>query len=384
MSNPSHSDDDNLSSSSSKSSSTSLPSACPYCSWNKQSRYLFGHIVSEHYKEIYGYIGTAKDVKDDLEEGNLLRIFWTYNIYKPDDVLKENPDTHNAQVFGCLGCKGSYQKIYKAQSHWKKSPKCHKEHTKRVKKFLEEIEKSENTKNQKPWYEDLSEQELDIGLERFRRWYYCVLNCWIPFLKQHPLNKGKDIAIKYLNFEFRTEFENLKDKLDSYLYYSTFIHNMNIHIDKKFYRSSDDRLPNPWALQDTFLEEGLPPVGTPFDRNPVEEKENQRKLLEERIAQEQQKVYEKRLQEEIAKLKVQIKKEEESGAYEETKEEEKKEIKLETILEEPPKKEKRNSFTIPRPDMTALITTPTAPAPVVYPSIINNTKKKREVKTVPK
>jgi hypothetical protein len=382
MSEHNHSDDDNLSSSSSKSSATSLPFACPYCSWNKQSRYLFGHIVSEHYKEIYGYIGDANQVKEDLEEGNLLRIFWSYNIYKPDDVLKEYPDTHNSEVFGCLACKGSYQKKFKAQSHWRKSPKCHKEHTKRVKKFLEEIDKFE--KNQKPWFEELTEQEIDIGIERFRRWYYRVLHLDIPSCQKHALNLGKTVHQKFYNFEFKSSFIDFKEKLDSYRYYTTFIHNLNIHIHKKFY--IDYRLPNPFGVIDTFKEEGLPSVGTSFDRVPVEDKERERKLLEELIGKEQQKVYEKRLQDELAKLKVQIKKEEASGAYEEKKEEEKavekKEIKLETITEEVPKKEKRNSFTIPRPNMTSLITTPTAPAPVVYPSIINNTKK-REAKKPP-
>lgn len=55
---------------------------------------------------------------------------------------------------------------------------------------------------------------------------------------------------------------------------------------------------------------------------------------------------------------------------------------LETIPEEPPKKEKRNSFTIPRSDINFFQQT-VAPSPS-FPSIISDTKKKREPKTVPK
>jgi hypothetical protein len=64
---------------------------------------------------------------------------------------------------------------------------------------------------------------------------------------------------------------------------------------------------------------------------------------------------------------------------EEPKQEEKK---LETIPEETPKKEKRNSFTIPRSDINLYTTITQAPTPS-FPTIITDTKKKREAKKPP-
>ena len=58
---------------------------------------------------------------------------------------------------------------------------------------------------------------------------------------------------------------------------------------------------------------------------------------------------------------------------------------LPTIQEEPEPivKQKRNSFTIPRPNMTDLMVRSTSPARAAYPQIISDTKKMREPKRPP-
>ena len=58
---------------------------------------------------------------------------------------------------------------------------------------------------------------------------------------------------------------------------------------------------------------------------------------------------------------------------------------LPTIVEEEvvPVKVKRNSFTIPRPDMVELALRATSPARAAYPQLISNTKAKRAPKVAP-
>lgn len=362
-----HPDDDDKLSIASSTSSTKAPIGCPFCSWNKQSRYLFNHILTSHKKELFGcLVGKEEEIKTNLEEGNLLELLQTITIYKPDDYKKEYPENRDFHIYGCLGCKGSYQMDYKAQSHWKNSKKCHKEHTKQVKQLLDKIDK--NKRNKKSWFEELTEKELNIGLERFRRWYYRIINLDIPLLKEQPLNLGKDIAVRYLNFEFKTEFENLKDKLDTYLLYTDFIHKFNLHINKTFY--TDYPLPNPFALQDTFLEEGLPAVGTSFTRNPAEEKQAERDRIA-KLIDEQSNHLALKLEEERRKIRMEFEKKPAPS------------VELTTIQEEPviPVKVKRNSFTIPIPATGSLVNH----QPVLqFPVSISNTKVKRAPKTVPK
>jgi hypothetical protein len=270
--------------------------------------------------------------------------------------------------------------MYKAQMHWNTSKKCHKEHTKKVKKFLDEIEGRK--RNNKAWNEELTESEIDIGIERFRRWYYRVIHLDIPSLKKHPLNRGKDIAVKYLNFEFKSEFENLKEKHEYYLFYTNFIHNFRLHITEKKNFYLDYPLPNAFGITDTFAEEGLPPVGASFDRDPAKEKEEERKRIDRLIEEANEKNHKKRIEEQMKKLKLEVATEDEEKKEEPV---QKKEIKLETILEEVPvvAKQKRNSFTIPKPDMVELMLRSPSPARATYPQLISNTKAKREPKRVP-
>jgi hypothetical protein len=212
----------------------------------------------------------------------------------------------------------------------------------------------------------MTEKEIDIGLERFRRWYYRILNLDIPSLKQQPLNLGKDIAVRYLNFEFRTEFDSVKDKLDTYLLYTDFIHKLNLHINKKFY--SDYPLPNPFSLQDTFVEDGLPPVGSSFVRDPAAEKQAERDRIQ-KLIDEQSNHLARKLAEERAKIRLEFEKKPSQS------------VELTPIVEEVvvPVKVKRNSFTIPIPASGSLVNH----QPVVqYPPSVSNTKVKRQPKTV--
>jgi hypothetical protein len=385
-----HSDDDKASQASS-SSITNIAMKCPYCDWNKQSRYLFKHILTEHRDQIYNCIGVAKKIKEDLEEGNCLELFQPITTYRPDDEFKEFPETRNFVVFGCMACKASFQKLYKSQMHWRTSKKCHAEHTKQVKKLIMKVEQFEQDKSGKEWIQNLSSKELDNCIERYRRWYWRILQCDIPWLQNLAFNKGLEFPEKYTVYDFKEPcaLSGKGAKLDAYLKYSTIVQNLNSYITKKFTFPSDYQLPNPIGFDDSF--EGLPPVGTDFNARQVfESVDEKQKKYEELQRREEEKLFE-RLQEERKKIymelhqKAEKEKEQLRKELEEATKKIKEEAPLPVIHEETigQPKQKRNSFTIPKPDFKDLMTRATSPQRVSYPQIISDTKKIREAKRPP-
>jgi hypothetical protein len=363
--------DDNASTQSSKSLSLERK-GCPYCSWNKQSRYLFKHISDLHPDQIYGALGDAKRIKEGLEDNSLLHLYTSYDYYKEDDEFKEFPETGTLDVYGCCACHTAFKTKSRAVAHWKKNTQCHRDHTKIVKRHLVEVEKREKDEEGKAWLNDLNEEEVTNAIERFRRWHYRIITLDIPILTKQSANIGFTLPLKYREIKFIDPLQekNKIKKFELYKQYATLMHSMNIYLGRKM--TIDYKLPSHIGFGKDWLNDGLQPVGSSYDRNPLDEKINERKQIEQEVYSKQDEVLREKLRGEILKelQKAKI-----------IPTENKEEKKLEPILEEPPKKEKRNSFTIPIPTPGSLVSH-SVPA-AQFPTIILDTKKKREVKRAP-
>ena len=379
MTEPNQHIDDDKSSVSSHSSVTHQPICCPFCDWSKKQRYLFNHIMSNHYEKISSHIGTSSIIKTDLEQGQLLRLY--ISTYSPDDEFKEFDKTPKV-IYGCLGdgCNNTYEQPGRAKAHWKNSKKCHQSHIKKVKAELKKVEDEEAKRDGRDWKKDLSQKDLIFLLEKNRRWYYRFVVEDYPFLKSQPFNQGVELANKYLEYEFKdpSEYKNrieMMDTLDSQLKLLT---NLNILVGKRFTFPYDWKLPLFGELSESFEEAGLLPVGSSYD-----EYANKRLAASSKYLQQQQQDKEtiSLLEQEKLNLLKELKKAQEAPKQEAAKPEASKPEapKLETISEVP-KKEKRNSFTIPVPTPGSLVNQPIQTAS--FPTILSNTKVKRTPKTV--
>lgn len=323
-------------------------------------------------------IGSAKDIRDDLAFGNLLKLNQTFQYFSPDDEFKEFAETVNLEVYGCFGCDKSFRDISRAQSHWKKNKKCHKPHTKKVLEELKRVEEYEKDTKGTEWKNELSERELSFILEKYRRWYYRILQVDIPYLQSLPCNLGKELPAKYKLYDFKSprDFRTRLDMLEAYDIYTQQLHNLNIFIGKKFTFPLDWRLPYPWDFSESYESLGLLPVGESYDeykKNRLDEgakkQQQQDAILKEEAEQSIHRVAQK-LEEEKKRILLQFEK--------------KPAPELPTIVEEEPVvpvKVKRNSFTIPIPATGSLVNQ----QPILqFPVSISNTKVKRAPKTAPK
>lgn len=373
MSDHSDTETSSIGSKSSQVSATHQQIACPYCSWAKKQRYLFKHIINNHYEELYTAVGTAEQIKNDLEDENLLRL--NISVYSPDDEFKEFDKTPKP-IYGCLGCLNTYEQPGRAKAHWKNSKKCHQTHIKKVKAELKKVKEFESKKGDS-WINELSEKDFAFMIEKYRRYYYRLMVEDIPFLSSQPYNKGLEIAPRFLDYEFKEpkEFKNRERMMEAFKSYGSFLHSLNIHISKKFMFPYEWRLPNPFDLSEPYEEAGLLPVGSSYEEYGKKRlADAQKKKIDEEA---QEILFKKRLEEEKKKFMEEMKKLDEE---EKSKPKEEKPV-LETIKEEPaPKKEKRNSFTIPRSDLTSMMTTTTQP--FSFPTLVSDTKVKRQPKTV--
>lgn len=237
---------------------------CPYCTWQAQSRYLFNHIAKHHPSDIYTAIGTSKKVEKDWKDKKLLELHQSWIQYDKDDTLKEYPIGRDVTVHGCFGCLKSFQTEERGSLHVSKSPKCHKEHARQVKSYLQEIKESEEKNKGKEWLYELSDHEIDLGIERLRRWHYRIVNYDLPILKQVPVNNGFQLSDKWMHFDLfeASEYKTKQQKLDAYCLHSSFIHSMNIMLSRRLYM--EYKFPNPFGFVDTFHLEGLKPVGSVY------------------------------------------------------------------------------------------------------------------------
>jgi hypothetical protein len=355
---PSHSDD-NLSTASSSSSVTNTKTSCPFCETKHQTRYLFKHISNYHPDKIYQSIGTSKNIKEGLEDESLLELDFSQTVYDEDDEFQEFPYNTETKIFGCMGCNQTYTTKSRAKAHWKKSPKCHKDHVKYVERQLKKVEEFEKKHHQNDWIsKELSESDLTKYLERLARWYYRLVNLDIPYLLGLDLNKFSNFRQYFLELPIDPPTDKMTRGEKVFLLQK----NMKLVGDFRCYMGSavclpyDYQLPNPWYLNSplTFEEEGLPPVGTDFNKN----NRDQFKLKHIPVA------FSKEISEHM-------KEDKSKQALEETKT-------LEPIAEEPVKKEKRPSFTMSNKDINAFLRSPSPSPQQKFPAIISNTKTEKK------
>lgn len=364
------SDDDNTSVAS-RASSTNQPISCPFCTWSKQQRYLFKHIVQNHYPEIYTAVGTAEKIRADLAEKNLLRL--NISVYAPDDEFHEFDKTPRA-IYGCLGddCYKTFEQSGRALAHWKKSKKCHQSHLRKVNVELKKIEKFDKSKEE-DWTEEFSEQQFIFLIEKFKRYHYRLMVEDIPYLLSLPMNTGKTMPPEYYQKYSFKEIPTLKGKKklqEEYKKYNCFIHKLTAYVANNYTPPFDWRYLNPYELTEPYEEAGLLPVGASYEEYKQKRlAESQTKAIQE--TKQQEDAFLKRIEAEKRKILEQLKKESEENR-----------TTLATIAEVPVKV-KRNSFTIPRPDMVDLMLRSPSPARAAYPQIISNTKKMREPKRPP-
>lgn len=385
------SDDDNKSQAS-VSSITQQPLKCPFCNWCKGARGLFNHIIAEHKSDMIGCVGSIKDLKDDLEEGNCLHLNQIIEYYAPDDEFKEFMQQKEFELYGCLSCKKTFQVPARSKAHWRTNTKCHKTHIKEVQKIIRKIEEFEDQKKGKEWLQNLTSKELHNCIERFGRWYWRIINCDIPWLESQPMNTGITLPEKYKQFEFcsTSSFSSRGELFKAYVTYSEKTQNLYAFIKKRFTFDPDYTLPSPIGFDDQF--DGLPPVGTSFEKTSLVITQDERRKKQEEYEKTKEEHYNKKFleleQEKIKLHKQMLDLANKEKAFDEKALEEKKPVEekkpLEPIFEETigQPKQKRNSFTIPRPDPTELITRCPSPTRSTYPQIISNTKTKREPKRV--
>lgn len=348
-------------------SSTNEPISCPFCSWSKQQRYLFKHIVINHYPEIYSSLGSAEKIRKDLEEKNLLRL--NISVYAPDDEFKEFDRTPKP-IYGCLGddCYRTFEQAGRAKAHWKKSKKCHASHLRKVNVELKKIEKADKCKEE-DWTEQFTEKEFVFGIEKFRRFQYRMMVEDVPFLLSLPMNTGKPgLLEKYQIFQFTdpTTIKGKKKLQEEYKRCSHFIHLLTVFVTKKYTFPFEWRLPNPFELTQSYEEAGLLPVGESYEEYKTKRLSSAQNKQTQQL-QDQEDAFAKRIELEKRKILEAMKKE--ATEHRTT---------LETIVETPIKV-KRNSITIPIPATGSLI----QHLPITqFPTLVSNTKTKRLPKTV--
>ena len=364
------SDDETLSviSKSSTTSVSNLSMKCPYCDWNKTSRLLFNHIHLRHPDQIYSALGTSKLIKSNLEHDNLLELNMTWEGYKDDDEFKEFPEQKQLHIFGCLGCNQTYQTKARAKAHWKKSEKCHADHTKYANRYLEKVQKAEKKQGDKTWIDNLKDKELYDAIERLARWYHRVVHLDLPFLLAHDLNRGVPFDLPSYDIKTAKSFPSREAKIDAYKKYTKLIRNLEIDIGRTLTVPFDYRIPTPWNYQNDAQEDGLPPVGTNFEEQgkALVEQHRSKPMIDDIKS-------ENILEKKQSELKTTLAKTPEPVVVLAPK--------LEPIQEEPPKKEKRPSITtLNNKDLSSVLRSP-SPAPQQrFPAIIGNTK--RQIKLV--
>lgn len=350
----SHSDD-NLSTASS-SSVTNTKTSCPFCETRHQTRYLFKHIVNIHPDKLYQSVGTSKHIKESLEDESLLELDFCQIAYDEDDEFQEFPYNTETKIFGCMGCNQTYTTKSRAKAHWKKSAKCHKDHIKYVERQLKKVEEFEKKNTNTDWLMNLSDSELTAYLERLARWYYRIVNLDIPYWLGLDLNKFVIFKQEYLELPIHPPTNKMTkgEKLFTLQRNMKLLGDFQSYMGSRITQPYDYKLPNPWYLNSplSLEEEGLPPVGTDFDKRTREE-------------------YTAKKQEACISSK--------EVSLPEVNRQEQQQQPLETIVEEPVKKEKRPSFTMSNKDLASLLRSPSPSPQQKFPTIIGNTKRQIKV-----
>ena len=372
--------DDDTRSTCSTSSVSNAPMRCPYCDWNKTSRLLFNHIHNKHPDQVYSALGTSKLIERNIDEECLLELHFTWEGYQEDDEFKEFPEQKQLVIFGCLGCNQTYQTRSRAKAHWKKSEKCHKDHLKFTNKYLEKIKKNDaKGRLGKNWIDELTNKELFDAVERLSRWYYRIIHLDLPFLLNHDLNRGIKFNQDLLKHTLKSasDLKSREDRLSSYKKYTKYVRDLEIYIGRTITLPFDYKIPSPWSYTSNPDDDGLVPVGTDYEaigKAAVQKQQEQQKAIEQPLLLKKQLLLQQTLE---ASPEPTLTHETISKPLSRSTTPLRS---LETITEEPIKKEKRPSITtLNNKDLASLLRSP-SPAPQQrFPSIIGNTKRQIKI-----
>lgn len=123
--------DDNQSvcSSSSTLSSAQVKTECPHCTKDYQTRALFNHIHSKHFRQFQESI--SRIWLKEAEDGEPLRIWW--------EVKDDFDESKEVDLYACLSSKKTFMTRERAVLHFKRNPEDLKAHNKALKQLKKDI-----------------------------------------------------------------------------------------------------------------------------------------------------------------------------------------------------------------------------------------------------
>jgi len=164
---------------STESVSTNLkPMKCPYCTWEKQGRYLFKHIYTSHYDEIYTSVGSLSKLQNEYDKDFLPKLNQTweedleeYDADEDKTTIKKIVKERN--IWCCFGCSKTFFTDKSMTNHLvkeKKKAACYKEHRILLKRILVMLEHNEpKAEDPYSWIFALPIDEIRKGAERYGR-----------------------------------------------------------------------------------------------------------------------------------------------------------------------------------------------------------------------
>jgi hypothetical protein len=104
-------DNQSICSSASTLSSAQVKTECPHCNKDFQTRALFNHMYSKHFRQFQQSI--SRTWLKEAEEGDPLRIWW--------EVKDDFDETKTIDLYACLGSKKTFMTRERAMLHFKKN-----------------------------------------------------------------------------------------------------------------------------------------------------------------------------------------------------------------------------------------------------------------------
>ena len=110
-------------------SSSQVKTECPHCNKDYQTRALFNHIYTKHFRQFSQSI-SQKWLKE-AEEDEPLRVWW--------DVKDDFDEVKEVDIYACLSSKKTFMTHERAVQHFKKNKEDLKAHNKALKQLKKDI-----------------------------------------------------------------------------------------------------------------------------------------------------------------------------------------------------------------------------------------------------
>ena len=213
---------------STESLSTNLkPMNCPYCDWNKQGRYLFKHIYTNHYDEIYTSVGTLKKLQEEYDKDLLPKLHqsWEEDEEQFDDgVTSIKKVVKERDIWCCFGCSKTFFTDKSVANHLvkeKKKAACYKEHRILLKRILAMLEHNEpKAEDPYSWIFAYPIDEIRKGAERYGRGIL-YMKTVLEFNKTRNAYDTKYLEERKFNNYTPINPKNLTDKILIYEAYKS-------------------------------------------------------------------------------------------------------------------------------------------------------------------